>query len=86
MAIHGRFGEAKMEKPNLLLYLVPSYRLQTGHVTSKNVCSLGFIGKECVFMQDNAQAHTAGIINGYLSEVSIAVTGWPARNPDGIHP
>lgn len=41
-----------------------------------------FIGEEFIFMHDNARAHTAGIVNEYLSEVGITVMGWPARSPD----
>lgn len=42
----------------------------------------GFIGDGFTLMHDNARAHTAGIVQGYLQEVGIPVMQWPARSPD----
>lgn len=42
-----------------------------------------FIGREdFLLMQDNARAHTAGIVESYLTDVGVQKLPWPARSPD----
>ncbi len=41
-----------------------------------------FQGKPCVFQQDNAKPHTAGITTAWLHSRRIRVLNWPACSPD----
>lgn len=61
--------------------------LNAQRYTTETLCqhtqpTMTVIGKDAIYMDDNARAHRSGDVDAYMQEVGIRRLDWPARSPD----